>query len=49
MARIPNDEIEQLKQDISVQRLAEARGVELKPALKHDPPRGWPIRADRSR
>ena len=30
MARIPESEIERLKQEISVQRLAEARGIELK-------------------
>ena len=30
MARIPESEIEKLKSQVSVQRLAEARGVELK-------------------
>lgn len=30
MARIPTDEIERIKRDIPIQRLAEARGVELK-------------------
>jgi DNA primase catalytic core len=30
MARIPEDELERLKREISVQRLAEARGVELR-------------------
>jgi DNA primase catalytic core len=30
MARIPEEEIERLKREVSVQRLAEARGVELK-------------------
>jgi DNA primase catalytic core len=30
MARIPNEEIERLKSEVSVQRLAEARGIELK-------------------
>jgi DNA primase len=30
MARVPEDEIERLKAEISVQRLAEARGVVLK-------------------
>jgi len=30
MARIPDEEIKRLKQEISVQRLAEARGVALK-------------------
>jgi DNA primase catalytic core len=30
MARIPEDEIERLKKDVSVQQLAEARGIELK-------------------
>jgi DNA primase catalytic core len=30
MARIPDEEIERLKQEVSVQRLAEARGVKLK-------------------
>ena len=30
MARVPEDELERLKAQVSVQRLAEARGVELK-------------------
>ena len=30
MARIPDDQIERLKQEVSVQRLAEARGIKLK-------------------
>ena len=30
MARIPEDEIERLKQEVSVRRLVEARGIELK-------------------
>jgi hypothetical protein len=30
MARIPDEQIERLKQEVSVQRLAEARGVVLK-------------------
>ena len=30
MARIPEEEIERLKQEVSVQRLAEARGVKLR-------------------
>jgi len=30
MARIPDSELERLKQEVSVQRLAEARGIELK-------------------
>ncbi|MCU7850446.1 MAG: toprim domain-containing protein [Candidatus Thiodiazotropha sp. (ex Lucinoma kastoroae)] len=30
MARIPNDQLEQLKKDISVQRLAESQGIQLK-------------------
>jgi len=30
MARIPDDELERLKQDISIQRLAEGRGITLK-------------------
>ena len=30
MARIPDTEIERLKNDISLQRLAEASGIELK-------------------
>ena len=30
MARIPDEEIERLKQEISLERLAEARGIELK-------------------
>ena len=30
MARIPDEEIERLKQEVSLQRLVEARGVELK-------------------
>ena len=29
MARIPNDEIERLKKEISVARLVEARGIKL--------------------
>jgi DNA primase len=29
MARIPENEVERLKRDISVQRLAEARGIKL--------------------
>ena len=29
MARIPEDEVERLKREVSVQRLAEARGVKL--------------------
>ena len=29
MARIPEDEVERLKRDVSVQRLAEARGIKL--------------------
>ena len=29
MARIPDEEIERLKQEVSLQRLAEARGVKL--------------------
>lgn len=31
MARIPEDEIAQLKQAVSIERLAEARGIVLKP------------------
>ena len=31
MPRIPLSEIDRLKQEVSVQRLVEARGVELKP------------------
>jgi len=31
MPRIPESEIDRLKQEVSVQRLVEARGVELKP------------------
>lgn len=34
MARIPTDELERLKAEISVERLVEAAGVELKPAGK---------------
>lgn len=34
MARIPNDELKRLKEDISVQRLVEAVGVELKASGK---------------
>jgi len=34
MARIPDDELNRIKQEISLQRLAEARGVELKRAGK---------------
>ena len=30
MARIPDEEIERLKETVSVERLAEARGIELK-------------------
>jgi DNA primase len=30
MARIPNDQIERLKQEVSVQRLAEGMGITLK-------------------
>ena len=30
MARIPEDEVERLKREVSVQRLAEARGIKLK-------------------
>lgn len=30
MARIPEDEIERLKREVSVQRLAEARGIKLR-------------------
>ncbi len=30
MERIPEDEVERLKKEISVQRLAEARGIKLK-------------------
>ena len=30
MARIPEGEIERLKREVSIERLAEARGVELK-------------------
>ena len=29
MARIPDDEVERLKREVSVQRLAEARGIKL--------------------
>jgi len=29
MARIPEDEVERLKREVSVQRLAEARGIKL--------------------
>ena len=32
MARIPEEEIERLKREVSVQRLAEARGVKLEAA-----------------
>ena len=39
MARIPEHEIERIKQEVSVQRLAEARGIKL------EPPRGGPDRA----
>ncbi len=31
MARIPDDVIERLKSDISLQRLIEAQGIDLKP------------------
>jgi DNA primase catalytic core len=31
MARIPDEQLDQLKQDISIQRLVEAQGIELKP------------------
>ncbi len=31
MARIPDDQLDQLKQDISIQRLVEAQGIALKP------------------
>ena len=34
MARIPLEEIERIKQDVPVQRLAEARGVKLTPQGK---------------
>ena len=30
MARIPNEDIERLKQEVSLERLVEARGIELK-------------------
>jgi len=30
MARIPDDEIERLKREVSLERLAEARGIKLK-------------------
>lgn len=30
MARIPEDEVERLKREVSVQRLAEARGIKLR-------------------
>ena len=30
MPRIPDEQLERLKQDISLQRLVEARGIELK-------------------
>ena len=30
MARIPDDELERLKQDVALQRLAEVRGIKLK-------------------
>lgn len=30
MARIPDEEIERLKQEVSLQRLVEAQGIELK-------------------
>ena len=30
MARIPENEIERLKREVSLERLAEARGIELK-------------------
>jgi hypothetical protein len=29
MARIPEDEVERLKREVSIQRLAEARGIKL--------------------
>jgi DNA primase len=35
MARIPEDQIERLKSEISIQRLAEAQGIELKPHGKN--------------
>jgi len=30
MARTPDDELERLKQDVALERLAEARGIKLK-------------------
>lgn len=36
MARIPESEIERLKREISVERLAEARGVKLKRQRRPD-------------
>jgi hypothetical protein len=32
MARVPDDEFERLKQEVSLQRLVEAQGIELKPS-----------------
>ena len=38
MARIPDSEIERLKNEIPIQRLVEARGIELKQkSIKSDP------------
>ena len=34
MARIPGEAIERLKQEVSLQRLVEAQGIELKPARR---------------
>jgi len=42
MARIPEEEIERLKQEVSVQRLAEARGVEAQ-AARRGPYRPLPL------
>jgi DNA primase len=37
MARIPENELERLKSEFSIQRLAEARGIVLKPHGKNLP------------
>jgi hypothetical protein len=39
MARIPNEEIERLKSEVSVERLAAARGIELNEAASRHSPR----------